>query len=105
MRGDPTYNKRIHKELNQKQPTLVCLITLRIRRKYTRRTPHKNIRHPNLLQPQPINLDLFVVLTVQNQGSEEGTGDLGEDVLWHLFPRESLPDGVADGDGGIEVSP
>lgn len=44
------------------------------------------------------------VASHEQQASNEGAEDLRENVVWHFPPREALPDGEADGDGGVEVA-
>lgn len=45
-----------------------------------------------------------MILTIHNEGSHEGAKHLGKDIVWDLFPRETLPDGEADGNGRVEVA-
>lgn len=45
-----------------------------------------------------------MVLSKKYQCRKECAQDLGENVIWHLFPWKALPYRKANGDGGIEMS-
>lgn len=45
-----------------------------------------------------------MVLSDEKEAGHEGAEDLGEDVVGDLLPREPLPYGKANGDGGVEVT-
>lgn len=48
--------------------------------------------------------DLLPVLPHNHQAGEEGTDDLGEDIIRNLASRKALPEPQAECDGGIEVA-
>lgn len=48
--------------------------------------------------------DLRPVHANHEHSGDEGPENLGEDVVGHFPPREALPEGEADRDGGVEVA-
>lgn len=80
------------------------LVRIRESTQDTRRTP---VIH----QPFPCgdtllleHLDLRPVHPHHQQPGDEGAEDLAENVVRHFLPRKPLPDGEADGDGGVEMA-
>lgn len=50
------------------------------------------------------HLNLRPIHADREQARDKRAEDLAEDVARDLFPGEALPDGEADGDGGVEVA-
>src|SRR5438874_12269117 len=50
-----------------------------------------------------VALDRVLVVEVDECGAGERAGDLGEDVVRHLGPREPTLDGQRDRDRGVDV--